>query len=89
LSPDQIISTMAAKPSVFVTRPMPQVGLDLIESECEVQVWPHDHAIPKQELERRVAGIDALWCLGWDVIDKKLLDCAGNAKHRVMTDQIT
>lgn len=62
---------------VYVTRRIPQPGLDLLKADCEVKFWDSDDAIPKDELIKNVAGVDALLCMLTDDIDAKVLDAAG------------
>ncbi len=64
---------------VFVTRKVPQKGLDmLLEQEgLEVEVWPEALPPSRETLLQKVRGIDALYCLLTEKIDDALLDAAG------------
>ncbi len=64
------------KPSVLVTRRIPQPGLDLLAGQCDVDLWDSDLPIPRDVLLQRVADKDGLLCLLTDRIDDELLDAA-------------
>ena len=51
------------KKKLYVTRRVPQPGLDLLAEHCDIAWWDSDEAIPKEDLIRNVSGIDALFCL--------------------------
>ena len=63
---------------VYVTRRVPQPGLDLLKEHCDLKMWDSDEAIPKEELIRNVSGVDALFCMLTDRIDEEVLEAAGN-----------
>lgn len=65
------------KKKVYVTRRVPQPGLDLLKEHCDIKIWDDDEAIPKEELIRNVSGIDGLFCLLTDRIDVEVLEAAG------------
>jgi len=65
------------KPSVFVTRVIPDEGLDPVREACEVDLWTDELPPPRDELLRRVAGKDGLLSLLTDTVDDELLDAAG------------
>ena len=69
--------SMSAKPRVFITRKVPDVGPALLKSQCDVIQWDKDDAIPRDELLRGVKGADALFCLLTEKIDAELLGSAG------------
>jgi len=73
-----------AKPTVFVSRMIPQEGIDLLKKECDVTVSPHDRVLSKQELIEGIKGKDALLCLLTDKIDSEVLD--SNPKLRVVSN---
>ncbi len=68
------------KPKVFVTRRIPQAGLDILEKRCEVKVNPHHRVLTKKELIEGVKGTDGLFCLLTDTIDKEVMDANPNLK---------
>jgi len=65
------------KPRVLVTRVIPKEGLDPVREACEVDLWDAELPPPRDELLRRVAGIDGLLSLLTDRVDDELLDAAG------------
>jgi lactate dehydrogenase-like 2-hydroxyacid dehydrogenase len=65
------------RPRVLVTRVIPAAGLDRVRAECEVDLWEDELPPPRDELLRRVAGMDGLLSLLTDTVDDALLDAAG------------
>ena len=65
------------KPRVLVTRIIPDAGLDPVRKACEVDLWDDELPPPRDELLRRVNGVDGLLALLTDRIDDELLDAAG------------
>jgi glyoxylate reductase len=65
------------RPRVFVTRIIPDVGLDPIRAACDLDLWTEDGAPPRADLLRRARGCDGLLTLLTDRIDDELLDIAG------------
>ena len=71
---------MAAKPRVFVTRRIPELGLNIIAAACEMEVWP-DQLPPSYEIIRgKIKDCDGLVSLLTDKIDGPLLDAAPKLK---------
>lgn len=68
---------MADRPRVFVSRRIPDAGLQPILEACEADIWPEELPPPRDELLRRVEGMDGLLSLLTDRIDDELLDRAG------------
>jgi glyoxylate reductase len=62
---------------VLVTRRIPEAGLHLVRAACDVDLWEDELPPPRDELLRRVAGIDGLLSLLTDKVDDELLDAAG------------
>ena len=65
------------KPRVLVTRVIPDAGLDMVRAEAEVDLWEDELPPSRDELLRRVAGVDGLLSLLTDRVDDELLDAAG------------
>ncbi len=65
------------KPRVLVTRVIPDEGLDPVRAACDVDLWTDELPPPRDELLRRVAGVDGLLSLLTDRVDDELLDAAG------------
>ena len=82
-----------AKPRVFVTRIIPNQGLDLAQAHCEVDLWTGELPPPRETLLARVKGVDGLLCLLTDRVDGEVLDAAGSqlkvvSNHAVGYDNI-
>ncbi|KAI4873802.1 hypothetical protein NFI96_030023, partial [Prochilodus magdalenae] len=74
--------TMSAQAllKVFVTRRIPQEGMELLQkaaAKCTVSVWDSDEPVPRVELLKRVEGAHGLLCMLSDRIDAEVLDAAG------------
>jgi len=67
-----------SKPRVFVTRIIPDKGLDLIKDFCDVDLWTDDMPPSREIILKRVQGVDGLLCLLTDVIDEAVMDTAGS-----------
>jgi lactate dehydrogenase-like 2-hydroxyacid dehydrogenase len=65
------------RPRVLVTRVIPDEGLDPVREACEVDLWTDELPPPRDELLRRVQGVDGLLSLLTDTVDDELLDAAG------------
>lgn len=68
------------KQKVFVTRRIPQAGLDLLEKEFDVTVNPDNRVLTKEEVIKGVKEADALLCLLTDEIDAEVMDANKNLK---------
>ena len=68
---------MADRPRVLVTRIIPDAGLDPVREACDVDLWEKELPPPRDELLRRVGGVDGLLSLLTDRVDDELLDAAG------------
>jgi lactate dehydrogenase-like 2-hydroxyacid dehydrogenase len=60
-----------------VARVIPDEGLDPIREATELDLWTDELPPPRDELLRRVAGVDGLLSLLTDRVDDELLDAAG------------
>lgn len=65
------------KPSVYVTRMIPEACIDALRKHFDVDVNPDDRALSYDELKQKVRGKDAIVSLLTDTIDGGLLDAAG------------
>jgi len=66
-----------SKPSIYITRAIPQETIDALRSEFDVEVNPDDRALTRQELKEKVKGRAAIVSLLTDTIDGEILDAAG------------
>jgi lactate dehydrogenase-like 2-hydroxyacid dehydrogenase len=62
---------------VFVTRRIPEEGLAALRGACDVDLWEDELPPPRDELLRRVAGVDGVLTLLTDRVDDAFLDAAG------------
>jgi len=65
------------KPMIYVTRQIPDRGLEILREVCEPEVWEKDTPPLKEILQKKVQGIDGLLCLLTDTIDRAVMDAAG------------
>lgn len=68
---------MTIKPRVLLTRRIPAAVLGRLSESCDVDLYAGDGAIPREDMLRRVAGVDGLVCLLTDTVDTAVLDAAG------------
>ena len=67
--------------NVYVTRRIPDPGLDILRRECEVtDINPDDRVLTREELLAAVKGRDGVLCLLTDKIDGEVFDAAQGAK---------
>ena len=80
------------RPCIYVTRMIPQEGIDLLEETAQVEVNPHDRPLTSEELLKAVKGRDGVICLLTDKIDARVMDEArgikGFANYAVGFDNI-
>jgi len=64
------------KPKVFVTRVIPDAGLNRIKEHCDAEIWPDPLPPPYAVLRQKIAPCHGLVSLLTDRIDAALLDSA-------------
>jgi lactate dehydrogenase-like 2-hydroxyacid dehydrogenase len=62
-----------AKPTVYITRRIPEAGLDLIRPACRVRLWEEELPPPKEVILQEVADCEGLLCLLTDPIDAEVI----------------
>lgn len=77
MSSSHAISPESARPRVFVTRRLPDVGLKMIASRCEAEVWQDRLPPTREQLLHAVRGCSGLVTLLSDRIDGEVFDTAG------------
>jgi len=82
-----------SKPKVFVTRVIPEKGLEIVRDFCEVDLWLNELPPNRAELLQHVRGMDGVLCLLTDRIDSEVMDAAGSqlkviSNHAVGFDNI-
>ena len=65
------------KSKVLITRQIAAKGLQMIQEECNADVWEGELPPPVEELARRARGVDGLLCLLTDPINEAFLAAAG------------
>ncbi len=68
---------MMETPNVYVTRMVPEPGIELLRQNCKVEINPEDRILTREELLEKVKGRDAVLCLLTDIIDEEVLETAG------------
>lgn len=64
--------------NVYVTRMIPQPGIDLLKKHCKtVEINPDDRVLTRAELLKNIRGRDAVLCLLTDKIDDEVFAAAG------------
>ena len=62
---------------VYITRRIPEPGIEMIRKEHDVEVNPYDRVLTREELLQAVKGRDGIHCLLTDKIDAEVFDAAG------------
>lgn len=65
------------KARVFVTRRIPEKGLQAVLEACQAEVWPEELPPDRATLLEKVRGVDGLLCLLTETVDAELLEAAG------------
>ena len=65
---------------VFVTRRIPDAGLDLLKEHHDIEVNPENRVLSKQEILDGVKDKDGLLCLLTDTIDKEIIEAESKLK---------
>jgi lactate dehydrogenase-like 2-hydroxyacid dehydrogenase len=68
------------KPRVFVSRMIPQAGLDIVLAACDVEVNADDNHLSRAELIDKVTGKVGLLCLLTDDINEAILSAGSQLK---------
>jgi glyoxylate reductase len=66
-----------SKPKVFVTRLIPEKGLEVVRDFCDVDLWAEELPPRREDLLEHIRGVDGLLCLLTDKIDGEVMDEAG------------
>jgi glyoxylate reductase len=59
---------------IFITRKIPELGLDLLRKEHEIEAYPYDRIPTKKEIIKGLKGKDGLLCLLTDPIDREVIN---------------
>lgn len=66
------------RPQVFVSRRIPENGIERLRAVADVEVWSGQTPPPRAELLEAVAGCDGFLSMLSDRVDAELLDAAGS-----------
>jgi glyoxylate reductase len=65
------------RPKIFVTRQIPDCGLEVLRARYQVEVWPDPLPPPRDVLLAKVPGVAGILSLLSDPIDGEVMDVAG------------
>src|SRR5258705_6344534 len=65
------------RPKVFVSRIIPDEGLDLVREACDAEIWQDELPPPRDALLRAIEGCEGVLTLLTDRVDDEFLDRAG------------
>lgn len=68
------------KPKVYVTRLVPEKGLEMVREFCQAEVWESDLPVPRAVLLEKVRDVEGLYSLLTEKVDAGLLDHAPRLK---------
>jgi glyoxylate reductase len=73
---------MDSRPVVYLTRRVPQQGIDRLEERADVSVWEDSTAPPTERLVDRLAELEAdgLFCNVADTVDVTVMDASPNLR---------
>ena len=58
---------------IFITRKIPETGLNILKKDYEIELFPHDRIPTKEEIIKGLKGKDGLLCLLSDPIDEDII----------------
>ena len=74
-----------AKPKVFVTRKIPEIGMAMLRKKCEVRTYPiENRPVPRKELIKGIKWADAVLSVLSEKIDAEIMDV--NPKLRIIAN---
>jgi glyoxylate reductase len=68
------------KPSIYVTRHLPEPALEELLRVCEVEIWDREYPPPYEVIVEKIEGKLGLFCLLTDRVDAALMDAAPELK---------
>jgi len=73
---------MSTKPEVFLTRRIPDQGVNLLEKNCDVHMWDSETPPEKEQIMSKVAEVEAegILCNVADIIDEEVLTASPKLK---------
>ncbi|RUS89338.1 hypothetical protein EGW08_002858, partial [Elysia chlorotica] len=79
------MSQASRRPVVYITRRIPQKGMEIVLAACDVRQWDAEEPVPRGELLQSVGGAHGILCMQGDWIDADVLDAAGPGLQVVAT----
>ncbi len=79
-SANQTMVNSMPKPKIYVTRELPERGLNIIKKHFDTEVWPEYSPPPKKTIIEKASDVDALVSLLSDKIDAEVFDKAPKLK---------
>jgi lactate dehydrogenase-like 2-hydroxyacid dehydrogenase len=74
---------MSNKPAVYITRRIPEAGLQMVRETCDVRMWEGELPPPREVVLDEVTGCDGLLCLLTTAVDAEVI--AAGEKLRVIS----
>lgn len=69
-----------SKPKVFITRQIPEAGLNLLKDKLQLELWNQNEPPPYNILLEKTQNIEGLLCLLTDKIDQQLIENSPSLK---------
>jgi glyoxylate reductase len=69
-----------SKPRVYVTRSIPQEGLDIVDQNFDYEIWDHDQPVPADLLAEKIKDVDGVYTLLTEQFTPELMASANNLK---------
>jgi len=79
-SANKIMVNRMPKPKIYVTRELPERGLNIIKKHFDAEVWPEYAPPPKNVIIEKAKNVDALASLLSDKIDAEVFNAAPKLK---------
>ncbi|MEC9008550.1 MAG: D-glycerate dehydrogenase, partial [Planctomycetota bacterium] len=70
--------TSNAPHRVFVTRNIPDAGLEIVQANCDAEVWTEPLPPPRDVLLEKIAGCNGVLSLLTERVDAEFFDAAGD-----------
>ena len=67
-----------ARPRVFVTRNIPDAGLEIVQAACDAEIWTEPLPPSRDVLLEKIAGCDGVLSLLTEQVDAEFFDAAGD-----------
>lgn len=69
------------KPNVFITRKIPDIAVQQLKEQCDVEMWDYeDVPVPVDILREKMKTVDGLYCMLSDSITREMIEEAQNLK---------